>query len=232
MGERWLLWFLERARGSKGGVLLTIVGVFLLFFTLVVGFVSMAGDALLVMTGTAPVIDFLGTGQGVLVGFAVAVFITLLGVAFLVRATPQPTQSVSVIQHSGTSQVERDREVERLRKRLGKTEQDRDRLAAILADPTAKRRRDEEMLKRRCIDLAQEVEIFRLGNSSQWQDEGETVTRFKLRHESKVTDLHDELDEHGMLTAKERESLTLSAHDGLDKIKRMATTLEAIGMGR
>jgi Mn2+/Fe2+ NRAMP family transporter len=71
-----------------------------------------AGNALLVMTGAGPVVKFLGTGPGVLTVFAVAVFLILLGVAFLTRATPQPIQSVAVVQQAGTAQADRDRDEE------------------------------------------------------------------------------------------------------------------------
>jgi hypothetical protein len=56
-----LLVFLARARGSKGGTLLIVVGVFVLLAFLVFGLVSAAGNAVLMMTGVGPVVEFLGT---------------------------------------------------------------------------------------------------------------------------------------------------------------------------
>ncbi len=138
--------FLARARGSKGGALLIFVGVVVLLAFLVFGLVSAVGNAVLLWTGAEPVMQFLGTGPGVLTGFLGAVFLILLGVAFLNRATPQVTASTTAIQESGSAQAER--ELDRLQKRLRRTEQERDELRALLADPTAKRRREEEVLQK------------------------------------------------------------------------------------
>lgn len=232
MVERWLLAFLARARGSKGGTLLIVVGVFILLTFLVFDLIAVAGNAVLMITEAGPVMEFLATGPGVVAGFAASVFIILLGVAFLTRATPQPSQSVTVNQRVGAAQAERDREVKQLEKRLRRTEEERDRYRAILSDPIAKRRRDEEILRQRCFDLAQEVSNFLIGYSSKNVDVNEAVARFQLRHEGNVTELRDELDKRGVLTATERQYLTLYDHDGLDKISAMEHTLRAIGMGR
>ena len=74
---------------------------------LVFGLVSVAGNIILMFAGNGPVLEFLGTGRGVLIGLAIAVFMILLGVAFLTHVAPQSTASATVIQESGTSQVER-----------------------------------------------------------------------------------------------------------------------------
>lgn len=228
-----MLALLARARGSKWGALLLVVGVFALLATLVFGLVSVAGDAILMVTGVGPVIQFLGTGTGVLVGFGVSVFVILLGVAFLVYTTPQPTQSVSVIQQSGTSQAERDRELERLGKKLRRTEQELDRYRAIVSDPTAKRQREEEMLRKRCGDLALEVRGFAQAHKSQrYTDQQEAVERFRRRYYNRVEEAREELDGRGWLTDEERHTLTLSPQDGMDGIGRMADALGNIAVGR
>lgn len=210
----------------------TIMGVFLLFATLIVGLASMAGNALLVMTGIGPVMQFLGTGPGVLVGFAVAVVFILLGVAFLNSATPQATASATIIQETGASQAQRDREIEKLTVKLRRAEKELSRYRAILADPTAKKRRDEEMLRDRCKVVAQEVRNFALAYGSRYQDQRETAERFKRGHERKVAELRVELDQHGLLTPQERESLMLADGEGAGEIMRMAEVLGSIGVGR
>ena len=132
MSEEYLLVLLARARGSTGGILLIIVGVLILVAFLVFAVVSVAGNVILMVTGTGPVVDFLGTGWGVLIGLVVAVVIILLGIAFLTRATPQPATTPSG-SHSGTNTpttppATDPEEVEQLRTRLGEVEQERDEL--------------------------------------------------------------------------------------------------------
>jgi hypothetical protein len=228
MVERFLLAFLARARGSKFGVLLTFVGVILLFATLVFGLVSVAGNAILAMTGLGWVIEHLETGQGVLAGFVVSVFITLLGVAFLVRATPQPTQTVTVNQRLGATQAEKNREVEQLEKRLRKTEQERDRYRTMLSDPTAKRRREEAMSRKRCLEVAHELFTFMRGR--RYSNIDEIAAAFKARHEWKVNDLRDRMDKQGLLTLQERDTLTFrSSGYPIDQIDQMVETLRKIG---
>jgi hypothetical protein len=122
------------------------------------------------------------------------------------------------------------REVERLRKQLRSAEQERDRYRALLADPTAKRRREEEMLRTRCVDMARDVHSFR--DALRYDPyHPDTVERFKRRHYGKVTELREELDSRDWLTEEERESLTLSEGDGADKIERMEQVLVSIGTG-
>jgi hypothetical protein len=224
-----LLILLARARASTGGILLVVVGVFILFAFLVFALVSVAGNVVLVLAGTGPVIDFLGTGYGVLVGLAIAVIMILLGVAFLTRATPQPTQSVTVTQQSGTPRAERDRELEQLGKRLRRVEQERNELRARLADPTAMRRRNEEMLRERCLELAHELQNFMYGR--RYTDTNETVARFQQRHEWKVNELREQLDEQGWLTPQERDILTFRADDYSHTIDDIVETLRSLGAG-
>jgi hypothetical protein len=227
--ERFLLAFLARARGSKGGTLLIVVGVLILFGFLVFGLVSVAGNAVLMMTGAGPVMEFLGTGPGVLAGFAGSVFIILLGVAFLTCATPQATASATVIQESSTGQAERNRELEQLNKKLRRVEQERDRLRAVLSAPTAKKRHAERMLRKRCLGLGHE--LFNFAKARRYENERETIDRFRQRHEWKVTELRDELDEQELLTPQERDDLTFRTNDGSYKIEEMVDMLRSIGMG-
>lgn len=130
------------------------------------------------------------------------------------------------------TQSDRDRKLEQLERRALRAEQERDKLRSFLADPTAKRRREEAMLRERCIDLAGEVRNFVRGYGGMYDNEPETVQRFKRRHYDKVTELRDELDRRGWLTTEEREALTLSPYGGTYEIKSMAELLGSIGVGR
>jgi hypothetical protein len=227
--ERFLLAFLARARGSRGGTLLIIVGVLILFVFLVFGLVSVAGDVAFMLTGAGPVMQFVATGPGILTGFAVAVVVILLGVAFLTHATPQSTSS-TVHRVSGTSQAERERELEQLQKSFRRIQQERDRLRSRLSDPTAVRRLEDERLRRRCLEVAHELQNFmRRGGHI---DRNELVARFQQRHEWKVNELRNRLDEQAWLTPQERDTLTFRADDYSHKIDDMVTTLKDIGMGR
>ncbi len=91
MAERYLLILLAKARGSKSGALLIVVGVLILFAFLAFGLASVVSDVASMVSGVAPVLEFLGTGLGVLVAVAVAALMVLLGVAFMINATPQPS---------------------------------------------------------------------------------------------------------------------------------------------
>lgn len=93
--ERFLRALFAKARGSKGGALLVVCGVLILFAFLVFALVSIISDAASMVSGVGPVIEFLETGLGVLIAVAVAVVMVLLGVAFMVNATPQ-LESVGV----------------------------------------------------------------------------------------------------------------------------------------
>jgi len=141
--ERYLLILLAKARSSKGGALLIVFGVLILFAFLIFGLASIAGDVAFMVTGVGPVIDFLGTGLGVLIGLLVAVILILLGVAFLVHATPQ-TESVEKLESisaqsapavTDSSQLQ---ELERLRTKLDRVERERESLEKELeeAQPT------------------------------------------------------------------------------------------------
>lgn len=65
----------------------------------------------------------------------------------------------------------------------------------FLADPNAKRQRDEEMLRGTCLRVAKEITIF--AKDRRYKSDDETVNRFRQRHEGKVTKLRDELDQYG-----------------------------------
>lgn len=233
MVERFLLVFLARARGSKGGALLIFVGVAILLGFLVFGLVSVAGNAVLIWSGAGPVIRFLGTGPGVLAGFVVAVLLILLGVEFLSRAAPQATTSATVEQTTGSSQTEREREHEReheqLRNSFRRVQQERDRLRARLSDPTAAKKLEDERLRRRCMEVSHELQNFmRIG---QHVDRNQLVVRFQQRHEWKVNEVRDRLDGQAWLTSQERDTLTFRADDYSYKIDEIAAALRDIGMG-
>lgn len=88
------------------------------------------------------------------------------------------------------------------------------------------------MLRKRCIELSREVYSFGAAvHRSSYKDEQETIDRFRLRHQGKVSELREELSRRGWLTAREREILTLSPDDSWHKILQMAETLKAIGSG-
>lgn len=179
------------------------------------------GVADLLSDNAIPTLEWLGTGPGVLI----AVLFAVVLIVWATNAQQPETPPLS----GPMPQSEGNREVEQLRKKLHKAEQERDELRAFLADPTAKRQRDEKMLRRACLKVAQEVGVF--ARERRYKNDDETVNRFKQRHEDKVTKLRDELDQHGWLTAEEREALTFRADDHWRKIGYIAETLRSIGMG-
>jgi hypothetical protein len=89
------------------------------------------------------------------------------------------------------------------------------------------REQKDEQLKRRCIALGHELRKFihAQGYSN------ETVARFNQRHEWKLNELREELDERGWLSPQERDMLTFYADDYSHKIEDIAETLIAIGRG-
>jgi hypothetical protein len=81
------------------------------------------------------------------------------------------------------------REIEQLEKQLRRTElelrrtkEERDRYRAIVSDPTAKRRREEERLYQRCVHVGNEIRNFLSGYGSVHDSEQHVVQRFSLRH--------------------------------------------------
>ena len=87
-------------------------------------------------------------------------------------------------------------EVERLQKQLRRTEQELDRYRAIESDPTAKQEREDEVLKGRCLDLAETLGHFAIARRNEYDPE--TIIRFKLRYEPRVTKLRDDLQRIAM----------------------------------
>ena len=189
----------------------------------------MLGTADLISDNALPVMRFLGTGPGVLTAVFVAVVLIVWAINSQQPEAPPTGGPTPPAPHPQPSQ-----ELERLKARLRRTEQERDRYRALLADPDATRRREEDRLRQRCIDLAREVHSFAQAHrGARFQHEiKEAVERFRLRHGAKVTQIRDELDGRGWLTAQEREGLTLSAKDGVSKIGAMAEVLAHIGTGR
>jgi hypothetical protein len=86
---------------------------------------------------------------------------------------------------------------------------------------------DKESLRHRCILLGQELLQFMKVHG--YSDE--TVNRFVQRHEWKVNELRDELDERAWLTTQERDTLTFHADDYSHKIEEIANTLVLLGRG-
>lgn len=132
-----MLVLLARTRNSKAGILLTVLGVLILFAFLVLGLVSVAGSIILMVNGTGPVIDFLGTGWGVLTGLVIAVVIIWIGVIFLMRAAPQAAPHRAQVgaalsglgpEEAPASSPTDPEEVERLNTRLDELEQENERL--------------------------------------------------------------------------------------------------------
>jgi Tfp pilus assembly protein PilN len=139
------------------------------------------------------------------------------------------SQTTGVLQTEPSKQASPEKEKEQLKKKLLIVEQDRDRLRARLADPTAKRQHTDKMLRSRCLEVAHELQNFMSGRA--YTDSNETVVAFNQRHEWKVSKLRDELDKQAWLTLQERDILTFRADDYSHKIKDIAETLRSIGMG-
>jgi TolA-binding protein len=96
--ERFLELLLSAAQRSKWGVLFIVVGALILFTLLVSGFVSVAGNTILMMTGAGPVIDFLGSGWGVLVTAVVSIILVFVGIGFLWFLKPHSVQATSGVE--------------------------------------------------------------------------------------------------------------------------------------
>jgi hypothetical protein len=133
--ERYLLILLAKARGARGGTLLVVVGVLIVFAFLVLGLVSAASDVATMVTGIGPVIVFLGTGLGVLVAVGVAALMVLMGVAFMIHATPQPEPGSAGSQSATPTGADsrQTQELERLRGQVEQLEADKDALKKELA---------------------------------------------------------------------------------------------------
>lgn len=148
------------------------------------------------------------------------------------RQAPATARTGLPSEGTATPSTTAEKKIERLEKKLRAVEQENKRLRALLADPTAKQRLEDERLERRCGELALEVRNFVQGNPGiSYADASEIVERFRRRHYGKVEGLRDELDRRGWITEQERERLTLSARDDPNKIKRMADALGRIGVG-
>ncbi len=81
--ERLLFKLFSAARRSKFGALLVVVGVAFMFALVVLNLVSIAGNVILMATSAGPVVEYLETGQGVLVGFGVSVVVILCGLSMM-----------------------------------------------------------------------------------------------------------------------------------------------------
>ncbi len=130
-----MLILLAKARGSRDGTLLVVVGVLILFAFLVLGLVSAASDVATMVTGIGPVIEFLGTGLGVLVAVVVAALMVLMGVAFMIHATPQPEPGSAGSQSTTPTGADsrQTQDLERLRGQVEQLEANKDALNKELA---------------------------------------------------------------------------------------------------
>jgi hypothetical protein len=214
VSEEYLLAILARARGSKGGLVLVVLGVLILFAFLVFALVSVAGNVILMVTGSGPVVDFLDTGWGVLIGLIVAVVVILLGVAFLVRATPQPITEGS---HAQVREVEQEREQAQTDKQTSQQEPDGDGL-----------RRD--WLKRECRDMAAYLRWFLKDHEHKTDDE--IVDLYRERYQDKVAVLLQQLERQDLYPPEDRKSFQVAA-DKFPRspmaIRNLAGTLGSIG---
>ncbi len=203
-------------RSKKG-----FVGALLFFYGAVRAILGLLQDATYAASNWGAIVNFLTSGLGNLAVIVVGILLLLWAML-----TQQPeTESVNV----ALSQPEGNQELEQLRKSFRRIQQERDRLRARLSDPTAARRLEDERLRRRCLEVAHELQNFmRIGRHV---DSNELVARFQQRHEWKVNELRNRLDEQAWLTPQERDALTFHADDYSHKIDDMVITLKAIGMG-
>ena len=112
---------------------------------------SFLGDVNFIMQNAAPILSFLDSFWGTLA-------IVGIGLLLIFRAATEPhTQSGTAV---SVPTPQPNPELEQLKRKLRVAEQDRNQLRALLADPTAKRRHEEEMLQRRCVQVAKDVSIF------------------------------------------------------------------------
>jgi hypothetical protein len=124
--ERFLELLLSAAQRSKWGVLFIVVGALILFTLLVSGFVSVAGNATLMMTGAGPVIDFLGSGWGVLVIAVVSIILVFVGIGILWFLKPHSVHATSGVESEAplASPPTDPEDVEQLKSRLADTKRE------------------------------------------------------------------------------------------------------------
>jgi hypothetical protein len=128
------------------------------------------------------------------------------------------------------AEIERlNKEIERRDKKLQAIGHDYDQLRAELSDPTAKRQREEQMARERCLEVSDELFAFLQGRP--FVDPAETVAAFKQRQQWKVDEVRDRMDDQGLLTQREREALTFRSDNQLDKIEAMVELLARLGQG-
>jgi hypothetical protein len=92
--ERVLRLLLSAAQRSKWSVLFVVAGAFGLLALLLFGFVSIAGNIILMIAGAQPAMEFLGNGWGIIVTAIISILFMFVGVGilwFLRPHTPQPT---------------------------------------------------------------------------------------------------------------------------------------------
>jgi hypothetical protein len=203
-------------RSKKG-----FIGALVLFYGAVHGIFGLVQDATYAASNWGTIVGFLTSGIGNLCVIVVGIVLVLWAVV------SQQPEAQPLPQSSATPDTNTQREVERLEKQLRRVEQERDRYRALQVDPNAKRLHEEESLRHSCILLGQELLQFMKVHG--YSDE--TVNRFVQRHEWKVNELRDELDERAWFTMQERDALTFNADDYSHKIEEIANTLILLGRG-
>jgi hypothetical protein len=73
--EQFLRLLLSAAQRSSWGLLFIILGSVILCSMLILGLVSTVGNAILVATGTKPVLALLGSGLGILITAVIAIIL-------------------------------------------------------------------------------------------------------------------------------------------------------------
>jgi hypothetical protein len=200
------------------------VGALLVFYGAARFILDLAQDATYAMSNAETILGIVGSPLGNAAILVAGFFLLLWGRYTHSPETESSSQTVTTLDTTAS------KEIEQLKRKLRVVEQDRNQLRVLLADPTAKRRHEEEMLRNRCVEMAREVAAFR--HAIRYDPyHPDTVERFKRRHYDKVTELRDELDSRNWLTEEERESLTLSEGGRAGKIERMEAVLVSIGTG-
>lgn len=149
---------------------------------------------------------------------------------------PAPHQAKEVGAEKQTPIIGNDEEIGRLNKEVERRDrkiqalaQGYEQLLGKLTDPTANRQREERMARERCTEVAQELTTF--WQSHQRTDSQEFIAAFQKRQEWKVNELRERIEQQGLLTAQERDTLTFRSGDGPDKIEQIVFLLRKIGEG-
>lgn len=199
------------------------------------GLISVAGLADFVANYAGPVLGLLGTGMGILVALLIAVLLIVWAVnteqGETAKAGAESSPPSPARPEDKEKEREHEREHEQLRDSFRRVQLERDRLRARLSDPTAAKKLEDERLRRRCMEVSHELQNFMRIGQHQPVDRNQLVARFQQRHEWKVNEVRDRLDEQAWLTPQERDTLTFRADDHSYRIDEIAAALRDIGRG-